>query len=101
MRCIGLFLLKGTRIHQGHGCKVQHPLELVSSMPIKGDRVRHPSKPDWGLGEVYDLSGSNKVHVYFEAAGRRCLSTNVIILVRVEKSDGKSDILDRLSDRTW
>jgi len=42
-------------------------------MPLaKGQHVRHPTKPDWGVGEVLDVR-DQKLVVYFELAGRKVL----------------------------
>jgi hypothetical protein len=38
-----------------------------------GDRVRHGSMPDWGLGEVMAVPGDGKLRVHFEVGGERLL----------------------------
>src|SRR5262245_45897209 len=39
-----------------------------------GQRVRHPAKPEWGLGEVLEVQ-DQKILVEFEHAGRRLLKS--------------------------
>ena len=34
---------------------------------MKGDRVKHPTKDDWGLGEVLENSNGESVRVFFVA----------------------------------
>ena len=48
-----------------------------------GAWVRHPSQPDWGLGQVQSAVGA-RVTVNFEHAGKRLIDTAVVALVRVE-----------------
>ena len=38
-----------------------------------GDRVRHPTQPDWGIGQVLDTDSSKAV-VFFVEAGKRTIS---------------------------
>ena len=37
------------------------------------DRVRHSSMTDWGLGEVREVLGDEKLRVHFEKSGERVL----------------------------
>ncbi|MBN8293816.1 DUF3553 domain-containing protein [Rhodobacter sp. NTK016B] len=41
--------------------------------------VRHPSQPDWGLGQVQSVVGA-RVTVNFEEAGKVVVDTQVIDL---------------------
>lgn len=45
-----------------------------------GDFVRHPSEPDWGLGQVQSVVGAN-VTVNFEDRGKVLINTAVVSLV--------------------
>lgn len=45
-----------------------------------GARVRHPSQPDWGVGQVQSVAG-NRITVNFEHAGKRVINGHVISLV--------------------
>ncbi len=48
-----------------------------------GMRVRHPDRPDWGLGQVQSVIG-NRVTVNFEHAGKLLLNLAVVTLEPVE-----------------
>jgi len=45
-----------------------------------GDFVRHPSQPDWGLGQIQSMIG-HRITVNFENAGKVVIDGNVIELV--------------------
>ncbi|MBW8813465.1 MAG: DUF3553 domain-containing protein [Caulobacterales bacterium] len=47
-----------------------------------GALVRHPSEPEWGLGQVQSVAG-RKVTVNFEHAGKRTIDAAVVTLVFV------------------
>ncbi|HTR84004.1 MAG TPA: DUF3553 domain-containing protein [Reyranella sp.] len=57
-------------------------------MLTPGDFVRHPDRPDWGLGQVQSSVG-HRVTVNFENAGKRVIDANVIAL---EPIDGPVDL---------
>ena len=44
-----------------------------------GDFVRHPGRPDWGLGQVQSMIG-HRITVNFENAGKLVIDGNVIEL---------------------
>ncbi|MGE4221478.1 MAG: DUF3553 domain-containing protein [Alphaproteobacteria bacterium] len=44
-----------------------------------GDFVRHPGRPDWGLGRVQSAIG-NRVTVNFEEAGKQLINIEVVPL---------------------
>ncbi|MBP6769344.1 MAG: DUF3553 domain-containing protein [Reyranella sp.] len=44
-----------------------------------GDFVRHPARPDWGLGQVQSMIG-HRITVNFENAGKVVIDGNVIEL---------------------
>jgi len=48
-----------------------------------GMRVRHPDRPDWGLGQVQSVVG-HRVTVNFEDAGKVLVNTAVVALEPVE-----------------
>lgn len=48
-----------------------------------GDWVRHPERPDWGLGRVQSALGS-RVTATFENAGKQSLNTEAIALIQAE-----------------
>lgn len=64
---------------------------------VKGDRVRHPGKPDWGLGEVLESSSLKTVRVFFVGAGEKQLSLEYVTLVLVTGEKAKHPVLDNLA----
>ena len=48
-----------------------------------GMRVRHPGRPDWGLGQVQSVDGA-RVTVNFEHAGKQLINTEVVALEAVD-----------------
>jgi hypothetical protein len=67
----------------------------------KGDRFKHATKPEWQIGQVYDVSSSGKLHMYFVGASRKCLDPQLTNLIKVAGDDAQSAILDTLHDPTW
>jgi len=49
-----------------------------------GTWVRHPARPDWGLGQVQSAVGA-RVTVNFEHAGKLLINTAVVSLEPVEE----------------
>lgn len=47
-----------------------------------GALVRHPDRPDWGLGQVQSVVGA-RVTVDFEEAGKQTIDTTVVRLAFV------------------
>ena len=45
-----------------------------------GQRVRHPSQPGWGAGQVQSVAGL-RVTVNFENAGKVLINTDVVTLI--------------------
>ncbi len=56
----------------------QHSTQLTP-----GTFVRHPTEPDWGLGQVQSVV-QNRVTVNFENAGKRLILADVIPLIVIE-----------------
>ena len=50
-----------------------------------GDFVRHPGRPDWGLGQVQSMVG-RLITVNFENAGKLVIDGNVVELEPVPSS---------------
>ncbi len=48
-----------------------------------GQRVRHPGRPDWGLGQVQSVVG-DRVTVNFEHAGKLLINAAVVTLEVVD-----------------
>jgi hypothetical protein len=55
---------------------------VVDSFLEPGALVRHPDRPDWGLGQVQSVVG-HRVTVNFEDAGKQTIDTNKVALVYV------------------
>jgi hypothetical protein len=51
-----------------------------------GALVRHPDRPDWGLGQVQSAIG-NRVTVNFEHRGKQLINTDVVALEPVDPKD--------------
>ena len=48
--------------------------------------VRHPTPPDWGLGQVQSVDGT-RVTVNFENAGKHLINGDVIEFVTVREDE--------------
>ena len=62
----------------------------------KGDRVRHPTKEEWGLGEVLGTSNDDTVRVFFVGIGEKTLSLKYVQLIKVEGNEADNAVLDNL-----
>jgi hypothetical protein len=51
--------------------------------------VRHPERPDWGLGQVQSVVGA-RITVNFENAGKLLINGEVIALETVDSDAGPS-----------
>jgi len=60
----------------------EDPLNPASHGLTPGDFVRHPTQPDWGLGQVQSAVGS-RVTVNFEEAGKQTILTDHVALLPV------------------
>ncbi len=49
-----------------------------------GQRVRHPTQPGWGVGQVQSVVG-DRVTVNFEHAGKVLVNTTVVPLVVLDE----------------
>ncbi len=61
------------------GLKAPKMEAVMNSILAPGMRVYHPSKPDWGIGQVQSVIG-NKITVNFEHAGKVVIDGNVVSL---------------------
>ncbi|MGE0723074.1 MAG: DUF3553 domain-containing protein [Alphaproteobacteria bacterium] len=52
-----------------------------------GERVRHPTEPDWGIGQVQSAIG-DRVTVNFEHRGKVLIDVSVVRLVHADDPDG-------------
>jgi len=62
----------------------------------KGDRVRHPSKDDWGLGEVLANSNGDTVKIFFVGAGERTIALKYAQPIKVSGDAAVHPVLDNL-----
>ena len=62
----------------------------------KGLRVKHPSVPEWGIGELLEDSSGGKARVFFVGRGETVLSIKDLDLVTVTGIDAEHPILDNL-----
>ncbi len=49
-----------------------------------GMHVRHPGRPDWGLGQVQSVDG-DRVTVNFEHAGKLLINAGIVALEPVDE----------------
>lgn len=59
-----------------------------------GDRVLHPTRPEWGLGQVLDVD-SSKAGVFFVEAGRKVVSLRHVSFAVLDPRP-KDPLLDRI-----
>jgi hypothetical protein len=55
---------------------------------VPGAFVRHPDRPDWGLGQVQSAI-DNRVTVNFEHQGKQLINTDIVALVVVRDNEEK------------
>jgi hypothetical protein len=58
-------------------------VDRMNPLLVPGAMVRHPSEPDWGLGQVQSVIGE-RVTVNFEERGKVLINAAVIELELVE-----------------
>ena len=63
------------------------PGPIMSATLVPGMLVRHPERPDWGLGQVQSVVGA-RITVNFENTGKLLINGEVISL---ETVDGDAD----------
>ena len=62
----------------------------------KGERVKHPTKDDWGLGEVLADSNDGFVSIFFVDAGKKKLALKYVQPLKVMEAESAHPILDGL-----
>ena len=62
----------------------------------KGDRVRHPTKDDWGLGEVLADDSGESVRIFFVGDGEKTISLNLMQPIKVSGAEAVHPGLDNL-----
>jgi hypothetical protein len=61
----------------------------MSVILAPGMLVRHPERPDWGVGQVQSVVGA-RITVNFENAGKLLINGDVIALETVESDAGSN-----------
>lgn len=62
----------------------------------KGDRVKHPTKDDWGIGEVLTDSNGESVRVFFVGGGEKTLLLKYVQPVKISGEEAGHPVLDNL-----
>ena len=62
----------------------------------KGERVKHSNKPDWGIGQVIDITDED-VKVFFSEIGEKILKIKFANLVKIEGREAEHPLLDILT----
>ncbi|MGH6960480.1 MAG: DUF3553 domain-containing protein [Dongiaceae bacterium] len=55
----------------------------MSERLVPGALVRHPDRPEWGLGQVQSVIG-NRITVNFENAGKLLINGDIVALDMVD-----------------
>jgi len=75
---------------------VMHKRESLHMQYKKGERVKHPTKDDWGLGEVLADSIGEAVRIFFVGAGEKTIALNYVQPLKVSGSESEHPVLDNL-----
>ncbi len=62
----------------------------------KGQRVRHPTMHEWGLGQVLQDSSGGTTRVFFVGVGEKVISNRHVALIVVRPEDAADPVLDNL-----
>ena len=70
------------------GKPAEFPVNILKSMLYfsLGDFVRHPGKPEWGIGQVQSIVGMI-VTVNFPHAGKQMINCAIVKLEKVDCAD--------------
>jgi hypothetical protein len=55
----------------------------MSSRLVPGVLVRHPDRPEWGVGQVQSVIG-NRITVNFENAGKLLINGDIVALDMID-----------------
>lgn len=64
---------------------------------LKGQRVIHPAKPDWGLGEVLNHSNGDTVEIFFVGVGQKTLALSYVEPEKIRGAAAANVHLDNLA----
>lgn len=59
-----------------------------------GEKVSHPTMPEWGIGKILEVITGGKVKIFFINAGEKTISLKHAALLKVEGKDAAHPILD-------
>jgi Protein of unknown function (DUF3553) len=62
----------------------------------KGERVKHPGMPGWGVGKVLEDSRDYKVRIFFTGDGQKTLSLKHVEPIKIFGAEASNPILDHL-----
>jgi hypothetical protein len=70
-----------------HGQQIGNAVPTLSDTPIAalvpGAFVRHPGRPEWGLGQIQSVTG-RRVTVNFEGAGKILILADHVSLIAAD-----------------
>ncbi len=55
---------------------------------VPGTFVRHPGRPDWGIGQIQSVIG-DRITVNFENAGKQLINGAVVTLVPTDEDEDR------------
>jgi Protein of unknown function (DUF3553) len=58
-------------------------MPVMSSQLVPGVLVRHPDRPEWGVGQVQSVIG-NRITVNFENAGKLLINGDIVALDMID-----------------
>jgi len=62
-----------------------------------GDKVRHPRKPDWGIGQVMEITSDGMTRIFFIHAGEKSILLSYVDFEKIEGVGSEHPILDNPS----
>jgi transcription elongation factor GreA-like protein len=70
-------------MHDKHNGRQLVEALIAMDRLVPGTRVRHPTEPDWGVGQVQSVIGQ-RVTVNFENAGKLLIDAAVVQLIPID-----------------
>nr|CAA6816565.1 MAG: Unknown protein [uncultured Thiotrichaceae bacterium] len=64
----------------------------------KGTRIIHPKKPEWGMGEILQISNNEEVRVFFANEGEKKILLKYVDLKGLPPEEAVHPMLDNLKD---
>ncbi len=61
-----------------------------------GDRVRHPKRPEWGIGKIIECTFDQRLRVFFVSVGIKRLKLENSSLLKLTSEAGAHPLLDHL-----